>query len=55
MRRIEKVGEVIVRSITFPLRMAIGICKAIEINMPEKLEMPIEIKRKDKNADETTS
>jgi len=53
MRRIEKVGEVIVRSITFPLRMAIGICKAIETNMPEKLEMPIEIKLKkeDKNAD----
>ena len=56
MKRIEKVGEVIVRSITFPLRMAIGICKAIEQNMPDKLEMPIEIKvKEDKNADKTAS
>jgi len=52
MKRIEKVGEVIVRSITFPLRMAIGICKAVEQNMPDKLEMPIEIKvKEDKNGD----
>jgi hypothetical protein len=57
MRRIEKIGEVIVKSITFPLRMIIGICKAVEKNMPDTLEMPIEIKLKkeDNNANKTTS
>ena len=56
MRRIEKVGEVIVKTITLPLRIIIGAWKSIESNMPEKLEMPIEIKvKEDKNADKTTS
>ena len=57
MKRIEKVGEAIVKSITFPLRMLIGVCKAVEKNMPDTLEMPIEIKLKkeDNNANKTTS
>ena len=57
MKRIEKVGEAIVKSITFPLRMLIGVCKAVEKNMPDTLEMPIEIKLKkeDKNANKTAS
>ena len=33
MKRIEKVGEAIVKSITFPLRVIIGVCKAVEQNM----------------------
>jgi hypothetical protein len=57
MTRIEKIGEVLVTSLTFPIRMCIGICKAVEKNMPDTLEMPIEIKLKkeNKNADKTTS
>ena len=57
MKRIEKVGEAIVKSITFPLRIIIGVCKAVEKNMPDTLEMPIEIKLKkeDNNANKTTS
>jgi len=57
MKRIEKVGEAIVKSITFPLRMIIDVCKAVEKNMPDTLEMPIEIKLKkeENNADKTTS
>ena len=43
MKRIEKVGEAIVKSITFPLRVIIGVCKAVEKNMPDTLEMPIEM------------
>jgi hypothetical protein len=46
MRRIEKVGEIIVKTITLPLRIIIGAWKSVESNMPEKLELPIEIKKK---------
>ncbi len=57
MKRIEKVGEALVTSLTFPIRMCIGVCKAVEKNMPDTLEMPIEIKLKkeNKNANKTTS
>ena len=57
MTRIEKIGEVLVTSLTLPIRMCIGICKAVEKNMPDTVEMPIEIKLKkeNKNADKTTS
>ena len=57
MTRIEKIGEVLVTSLTFPIRMCIGVCKAVEKNMPDTLEMPIEIKLKkeENNADKTTS
>ena len=47
MKRIEKVGEIIVKSITLPLRICIGAWKSVEANMPEKIEVPIEIKRKE--------
>ena len=49
MKRIEKVGEIIVRSITLPLRIFIGAWKSVESNMPDKIEVPIEIKRKEEN------
>ena len=47
MKRIEKVEEIIVRSITLPLRICIGAWKSVESNMPDKIEVPIEIKRKE--------
>ena len=56
MKRIEKVYEVVVKTITFPIRVCIGLYKSIESAMPEVIELPIEIRRKEeKNADKTTS
>jgi len=47
MKRIEKVGEYAVRTFTLPLRIGVGIYKAIKKEMPEKVEMPFEFKRKE--------
>jgi len=55
MKRIEKVGEIIVRSITLPLRICIGAWKSVEANMPEKIEVPIEIKRKEETNGDSKS
>ena len=57
MKRIEKIGEVLVKTFTLPIRVCIGVYKCIEKSTPDTLEMPIEIKLKkeDKNADKTTS
>ena len=45
--RIEKIGEQLVKAFTLPLRICIGAWKSVEANMPEKIEVPIEIKRKE--------
>ncbi len=55
MKRIEKVGEIIVKSITLPLRICIGAWKSIESNMPDKIEVPIEIKRKEETNGDSKS
>ena len=57
MTRIEKVGEILVKAFTYPIRATIGVCKCIHKSTPDTLDMPFEIKLKkeDKNADETTS
>ena len=55
MKRIEKVGEIIVKSITLPLRICIGAWKSVEANMPEKIEVPIEIKRKEETNGDSKS
>ena len=55
MKRIEKVGEIIVRSITLPLRICIGAWKSVEANMPEKIEVTIEIKRKEETNGDSKS
>ena len=46
MKRIENIGNHIVKTITFPIRVAIGVYKAIEEKTPQELEMPFEIKKK---------
>tara|TARA_B110000971_G_scaffold23629_1_gene21254 strand:- start:3 stop:158 length:156 start_codon:yes stop_codon:yes gene_type:complete len=46
MKRIENIGNHIVKTITFPIRVAIGMYKAIEEKTPQELEMPFEIKKK---------
>ena len=55
MKRIEKAGEIIVRTITLPLRICIGAWKSIEANMPDKIEVPIEIKRKEETNGDSKS
>ena len=49
MKRIEKLGELLVRAITYPLRATIGVCRCIDKSTPDTLEdcMPFEIKRKE--------
>ena len=47
MKRIEKVGEVLVKTFTLPIRVCIGVYKCIEKSTPDTLEMPFTIKRKE--------
>jgi len=56
MKRFEKYGDVTVKTITFPIRVLIGLGRCIEKNMPEKLELPFTIKKKETgNGKERTS
>ena len=57
MKRIEKVGEMLVKAFTYPIRATIGVCKCIHKSTPDTLDMPFEIKLKteEKDADKTTS
>ena len=47
MKRIEKIGEYTVKIFTLPLRIGVGAYKAIKKEMPEKVTMPFEFKRKE--------
>ena len=47
MKRIEKIGEYAVKIFTLPLRIGVGAYKAIKKEMPEKVTMPFEFKRKE--------
>ena len=57
MKRIEKLGELLVRAITYPLRATIGVCRCIDKSTPDTLEdcMPFEIKSKKKEGKDATS
>ena len=48
MKRIEKLGEVLVKTFTLPIRVCVGVYKCIEKATPDTLEMPFEIKSKRK-------
>ena len=47
--RFEKYGELLVRTITYPLRATIGVCRCINKSTPDTLEdcMPFTIKKKE--------
>ena len=47
MKRFEKYGDVTLRIITSPLRALIGLGICIKKNMPDKIEFPFEIKKKE--------
>ena len=49
MKRFEKYGDVTVRTITFIPRALIGLGISIKKNMPDKLEFPFELKKKEVN------
>ena len=49
MKRFEKYGDVTIKTITFPLRALIGLGICIKKNMPDKVEFPFTIKRKEEN------
>ena len=54
MKRFEKLGDVTIKTITFPIRIFVGLINAIEKNMPDTLTMPYEIKKKEeKNGTDT--
>ena len=56
MKRFEKYGDVTVRTITFIPRALIGLGISIKKNMPDKLEFPFELKKKEAgNGKERTS
>ena len=49
MKRIEKIGDGMIRAFTLPIRVCIGLYKCVEKNTPERLEMPFGNKRKEEN------
>ena len=57
MKRIEKVGELLVRAITYPLRATIGVCRCIDKSTPDTLKdcMPFVIKKKEEKDGTSTS
>ena len=55
MKRFEKYGDVIIKTITSPLRALIGLGICIKKNMPDKVEFPFTIKRKEEKDGTSTS
>ncbi len=49
MKRFEKYGDVTIKTITFPIRALIGLGICIKKNMPDKVEFPFELKKKEAN------
>ena len=47
MKRIEKISDEAIKMVTLPVRLGIGVINAITEHMPDKLEFPYELKRKD--------
>ena len=52
MKRVEKYGDMLIRGLTLPVRIVVGVVNAVEKNMPDTLEFPYEVKKKsDKKGD----
>ncbi len=49
MTRIQKFGDYLMKISTLPVRVCIGTFRAVKKEMPDKVEMPFEIKRKEEN------
>jgi len=48
-KRFEKYGDVVLRGLTFIPRALIGLGICIKKNMPDKVEFPFELKKKEAN------
>ena len=46
MKRVEKYGDMLIRGLTLPVRIVVGIVNAVEKNMPDTLEFPYEVKKR---------
>lgn len=46
MNRITKAGNELFKILTLPIRICVGIYKAVEKEVPEKIELPYEITKK---------
>ena len=57
MKRFEKLAQLLIRAVTYPLRATIGVCRCIDKSTPDTLEdcMPFEIKSKKKEGKDATS
>jgi len=57
MKRVEKLGETIVKIITYPIRATIGVCQCIHKSTPETLDdcIPYTIKKKEENNDRSNN
>jgi hypothetical protein len=52
MKRVEKYGNMLIKGLTLPVRIVVGVVNAVEKNMPDTLEFPYEVKKKsDKKGD----
>ena len=52
MKRVEKYGDMLIRGLTLPVRIILGAVNATRKEMPDRLVMPYEIKKKsDKKGD----
>ena len=52
MKRVEKYGDMLIRGLTLPVRIVLGAIYATKKEMPDRLIMPYEIKKKsDKKGD----
>ena len=52
MKRVEKYGDMLIRGLTLPVRIVLGAVNATRKEMPDRLVMPYEIKKKsDKKGD----
>jgi len=47
MKRINSITNEVIKTITLPIRIGIGAINAIVDHMPDTLEIPYELKRKD--------
>ena len=52
MKRVEKYGDILIRGLTLPVRIVLGAVYATKKELPDRLVVPYEIKKKsDKKGD----
>ena len=51
MTNIEKVKDETIKILTLPVRISIGLFNAVLNNMPDEVELPFEIRKKEKKED----